>query len=220
MNADETITRYRKYSDVAIQNWTKGRKRKKIPPFLKQILKLATGDGRPTAQGVLDVGCGPGLDSIEFAMAGLDVTGIDAVPEFLEHAKREAKIAGVLDKSLFVLRDFRKIHYGRRPGGKRTFDLIWANASLIHLRKKQLPMVLRRLGEFLSPNGILAATFFHGKGEGVFHGSFIPGRFFARYLKAELVRAFRRGGWTVISIATVANQDRRGRWVNVVATRV
>lgn len=218
MNTDETIARYRKYSDVAIQNWTRGRKRKKIPPFLKHILKRTGTQISPIR--VLDVGCGPGLDSVEFAKAGCVVTGIDAVAEFLEHAKALAKKAGVWHKVRLVRCDFRKIHYGRRPGGKRTFDLIWANASLIHLRKKQLPMVLRRLGEFLSPNGILAATFFHGKGEGVFHGSFIPGRFFARYLKAELARAFRRGGWTVISIATVANQDRRGRWVNIVATRV
>lgn len=164
---------------------------------------------------VLDVGCGPGLDAIEFARLGCDVTGVDAVPEFLAYA-RSSVPARLKKRVRLVQADIRRF-MDSSTRGVHPYDLLWANASLIHFRKKSLPEVLRRLTRQVSPGGILAATLFHGKGEGVFEGSFVPGRFFARYVKEELRRKFTAGGWNVISIQTVANQDRKGRWLNVVA---
>jgi ubiquinone/menaquinone biosynthesis C-methylase UbiE len=44
---------------------------------------------------ILEIGCGNGRDSILFALAGLNVTAIDLVPEAIEIAKDNAKNAGV-----------------------------------------------------------------------------------------------------------------------------
>lgn len=57
--------------------------------FLLDLLQL-----EPGAR-VLDVGCGPGRHAVEFAKAGLNVTGIDISARFLAIAAREARAAGV-----------------------------------------------------------------------------------------------------------------------------
>lgn len=218
MKKDRTIQSYRKHAGEAIRNWVKGRKNRRVPPFLQTLVgsfrQFVSFRGRVW---VLDVGCGPGLDSVLFARAGCEVVGLDAVPEFLEHARRLARSGRFRGKIKFVRADINRLRVGTPPLASNSFDLLWANASLIHLQKKELPNVLRRLSTLLVPGGILAATFFHGKGEGVYHGSFVPGRFFARYLKKELHQKFTRGGWKVQSLRTVANEDRKGRWLNVIA---
>jgi SAM-dependent methyltransferase len=57
--------------------------------FLLDILDLAAGAR------LLDVGCGPGRHAIEFARAGLAVTGVDVSREFLDIAAENARAAGV-----------------------------------------------------------------------------------------------------------------------------
>lgn len=47
----------------------------------------------------------------------------------------------------------------------------------------------------------------------------MPGRYFARWKKAELAHAFRRAGWDLLSLRVVVNQERKGRWINVMAER-
>ncbi|WP_344104494.1 class I SAM-dependent methyltransferase [Nocardiopsis rhodophaea] len=49
---------------------------------------------RPTTR-VLDLGCGYGRISVPLARAGMEVTGLDAVPELLERARGAAAAAGV-----------------------------------------------------------------------------------------------------------------------------
>lgn len=203
---------------MAIQSWLKKKRR---PPFLKYILReifrqrLSRGERLK----VLDLGCGPGMDSLHFAKEGCQVLGVDMVPEFLSYAKVLVRRAGAKcrGKIRFVLADMRHISPNDiAKSGKPAFDLIWANASLIHLRKKELPQILQTLRRFLKPDGIMACTLFHGRGEGIYHGSYLPGRFFARYLKDELSKYFFEAGWKVRRIQTVANEDRKGRWVNVI----
>ncbi len=53
--------------------------------FLFDLLRLKQGDR------LLDVGCGPGRHSIEFAKRGVDVVGIDLSPEFISVARAGAK---------------------------------------------------------------------------------------------------------------------------------
>jgi SAM-dependent methyltransferase len=115
-----------------------------------QILALAgIGSGK-----VLDLCCGPGRHSIEFAKRGLEVTGVDGSPFLLDHAReraREAKVQvewvqqdmrrferrGTFDLacSIFTsfgyfvdeeddLRVLRNIHGNLRPGGVFVMELI------------------------------------------------------------------------------------------------
>jgi SAM-dependent methyltransferase len=64
---------------------------------------------------VLDLACGPGRHSVEFAKRGYDVTGIDRSVFLLDHARRNAAAAGVDVE--WVEEDMRKFV---RP---RSYDL-------------------------------------------------------------------------------------------------
>jgi len=50
---------------------------------------------------VLEVGCGIGTDSINFARAGADLTAVDLSPESLRIAEQRAEVMGVADRITF-----------------------------------------------------------------------------------------------------------------------
>jgi SAM-dependent methyltransferase len=64
---------------------------------------------------VLDLCCGPGRHSLEFARRGFSVTGVDRTKKYLEDARKSAQKEGL--KVEFVQKDMREF---RKP---RTFDL-------------------------------------------------------------------------------------------------
>ena len=60
----------------------------------RNLLKLLTADS-VHIRSVIDLACGTGAASVEFAMQSLDVTGLDISPEMLERAALAASGAGV-----------------------------------------------------------------------------------------------------------------------------
>jgi hypothetical protein len=69
------------------------------------------------------------------------------------------------------------------------------------------------------PDIPFAATFTYGSKSRVQLTGWMPGRYLARWRKEELTRTLRRAGWTVLSLQVMANQERKGRWINVIAAR-
>lgn len=127
----------------------------------------------------------------------------------LQFAKRRAPLVP------FLLADMRAL-----PIRAGSLDGIWAAASLIHLPKRAVPSVLAALRHLVKPEGLLAATFTYGSNSRVKRTGWMPGRYFARWRKKdELARTLRRAGWTVLSLRVVSNQERKGRWINVIAKR-
>ncbi len=98
---------------------------------------------------ILDAGSGPGLWTVFLHDLGHDVSGIDATPEFVAHARR---IRPDLSWTLGDLRD---------PGiadGTLGGVLVWF--SLIHLVPEEVPEALRGLVRLLKPSGRLLIGFF------------------------------------------------------------
>lgn len=100
---------------------------------------------------VLDIGCGPGQLSAYLHGLGFDVTGIDPVPEFVEHARVrypgpsfEVGSAQTLDL----------------PDGSVAGILAWY--SLIHLPPDELDGVLTEFRRMLAPGGVVLLGFFDG----------------------------------------------------------
>jgi SAM-dependent methyltransferase len=81
------------------------------PDQVNQVLGLSGCSGGK----VLDLCCGPGRHSVEFAKRGLEVTGVDRSRFLLDHARERARDAGVSVE--WVQEDMRRF---RRPA---TFDL-------------------------------------------------------------------------------------------------
>lgn len=80
---------------------------------------------------VLDAGCGPGRDSEYFFQRGLSVTGVDLSKKLLEIAKNR------VPQVKFLKQDLRKLKFP-----SNHFDGIWACASLLHLKREEIPTVL------------------------------------------------------------------------------
>ncbi|MGL4981239.1 MAG: class I SAM-dependent methyltransferase [Treponemataceae bacterium] len=73
------------------------------PAVAESVCKIA---GLGKGSHVLDAGCGPGRISVELALRGLDVTGVDLIQPFLDAAKETAKVEDVFVN--FVQADLRE----------------------------------------------------------------------------------------------------------------
>ena len=92
---------------------------------------------------ILDLGCGPGRDLVQFRALGHDAVGLDGAAEFVAMARAHSGCA-VLHQDFLAL---------DLPPGR--FDGVFANASLFHVPSRALPQVLRALATALKPRGVL-----------------------------------------------------------------
>lgn len=203
ISRDPTVAAYEAHADRFEDRASQAGRR--LSPLL-----AATLNSLPPRSRVLDLGCGSGHDALVFLRAGHVVHGVDATEIFLERAARRARRFG--SRAQFELADIRTWV----PPASR-YDLVWANASLIHVPKKRIVTVLRRLRISLRRTGRLVATIHNGRREGVHPGTWIPGRFFASFLKKELLDYVKSAGFREALVQGVVNEDRKGRWLNLLA---
>jgi SAM-dependent methyltransferase len=75
----------------------------------QEVAFLVGALGLERGQRVLDVGCGPGRHSLALARRGLDVTGVDLSPEFVELARSAAAVEELA--AAFTVGDVRDLPY-------------------------------------------------------------------------------------------------------------
>lgn len=107
---------------------------------------------------ILDLGCGPGRDLLEFRRRGHLPVGLDGCAAFVEMAKK-------LASTTVLHQDFLKLTLP-----PATFDGIFANASLFHVPTQELPGVLEALFGALKPGGVLFASNPRGANDEGWHG--------------------------------------------------
>ena len=95
---------------------------------------------------ILDFGCGPGRDLIQFVALGHKPVGLDGSPAFVAMARQNSGCE-------VLLQDFLALDLPTS-----YFDGIFANASLFHVPKQELPRVLQALWETLKTDGVLFAS--------------------------------------------------------------
>lgn len=95
---------------------------------------------------LLDFGCGPGRDLLEFTRRGHVAVGLDGSAHFVRMA-REASGCEVWLQNFLTL---------DLPAAE--FDGIFANASLFHVPSRHAPDVLARLFYALKPGGVLCCS--------------------------------------------------------------
>lgn len=101
---------------------------------------------------ILDVGCGSGRDSLIFQKLGYRVDAFDGSSSMVSEAK---KLTG-LNIELSTFEDFEF---------NRSYNGIWACASLLHVRRANLVSILTRLSEGLISGGVLYSSFKYGNNE-------------------------------------------------------
>jgi SAM-dependent methyltransferase len=197
----QTIQAYLSYSEDYLAEWH--RRTYRIPPHLNAWIHQL-----PPRPQLLDLGCGPGQDSRFLRRQKFKVVGLDMTWAFLQVARKRSF------RMPLVQADIERL-----PFYPRTFDGIWAAASLIHFPKTHSLRIFQQLHDLSKPGGLLGATLLHGKRSGVFSNQWIRGRFLSRWHKQELKRMIEKAGWEVVFLQTVVNQERKGRWLNLLARR-
>lgn len=196
-----TIRVYEQDAATFLKHWDRRRKR---PPAL--LLDFLVHLLWPSA--ILDLGCGGGQDARLLHAKGFRVVGVDLTIAFLRSAKKVAPSVPL------VRADMRDL-----PFEREIFDGVWAAACLMHVPPPEAARVLKRLSRIVRPGGLLAATVTYGTRSRISTDGWMPGRYFARWQKAELARVVERSGWEIESLRVVSNQERKGRWLNLVARR-
>ena len=113
----------------------------------KEFLKLVPEGGK-----ILDLGCGSGRDSMNFMKLGYEVTAVDG-------SKELAKKASALLGKEVIASTFEELEL------KEKFHGIWACASLLHIKREDLKIVLNNLYNNLDDNGVFYMSFKYGEKE-------------------------------------------------------
>ena len=138
------------------------------------FLSLLQGENK---QSLLEIGAGPGRDSLFFKEQGLQVTSIDLSPKMVELCRQKGLDAQVMD---MIHLDFEH----------NSFDAVYALNSFLHLPKDKFPLALENVRNVLQPSGL----FFLGIYGGIeFEGTnekdaYRPKRFFSFHSDENLKR--------------------------------
>ena len=120
---------------------------------------------------LLDLGCGSGRDTKAFLELGYAVDAVDGSEEL---CRRASAFTGIEVKCML----FQDLDEAEK------YDGIWACASLLHLPRKELSEVFRKIRLALKQDGILYTGFKYGTFEGMRNG-----RYFTDFTE-ETFRAF------------------------------
>ena len=156
---------------------------------------------------VLDLGCGPGVDTAVFARRGFDVVGFDVTPSFLRRA-REHFVEVTADvtadrqaEASFVRGDMRS-----PPFVADSFDGIWASGSFHHVPREEAPATAAELARVLREDG---CAYISVKREPT--GSEVADRHFEFYEPGEFRALLADAGFDVEIIETT------GPWIGAIA---
>ena len=160
----------------------------------------------PAGGHVLDAGCGAGRDARVFREWGFAVTATEAAPSLAAlariHAEVEVQVV-TFDQMAWI----------------EAFDGVWACASLLHVRRGDLPDTLRRLRRALVSGGAWFMSFKYGAEERESGGRWFtdldePG---AARLLAEV------GGLELVELQVshdVRPDRAKDRWLSILCRRV
>ncbi len=145
---------------------------------------------------ILDFGCGPGRDLVAFKKLGHAPIGLDGSARFAAMA-RERSGCEVLHQDFLSL--------SLPP---KSFDGVFANASLFHVPSAELPRVLGELFRAIRPGGALVASNPIGKNQEGWndgrYGCFFDADRWSKLFRdagfIELGRYVRAERWTVMKM--------------------
>ena len=105
----------------------------------------------PPEPRILDIGCGPGVQTLELArLSGGVVVALDLMPQMINRVKEAAAEHGMADKIETIQIDMNKMDFANE-----SFDLIWSEGAIYLMGFKN---GLEKVKRFLKPGGCVAVT--------------------------------------------------------------
>jgi SAM-dependent methyltransferase len=165
----------------------------------------------PPGSRVLEVGSGSGRDALALEQAGLSVRRTDITPAFVDLLRARGQVADRLDPLVDDLAD--------PATPEAAYDGVWADASLLHVDREDLPTVLARLARATRPGGGLFVSVKEGDGEDwSIHGNVTAPRFFTFWREEPLRSALEAAGWSVREVVRTEGSEREP-WLAALAVR-
>lgn len=156
----------------------------------------------PVGGKILDFGCGSGRDTKYFLSKGYNVDAIDGSEKLCKIA---SEYTGVQVKQML----FEELDV------VEEYDGIWACASILHVEKKQLTDIMKKIAIATKTDGVVYASFKYGEFEGVRNG-----RFFTYLTEESLGKLLEAVPELVIEKLWTSADVRAGRgeerWLNIV----
>ena len=157
----------------------------------------------PVGGYVLDYGCGPGRTAGYFAECGLQTHAFDASIEMVKLARNNIGVKVWLGSFESFSADY-------------TYDGIWANFSLLHASREEMPNLLKTIHSALKTKGKLFLGLKLGTGQARDN----LGRFYTYYDKEELRNLLKTAGFKWESHITGSGKGLDGtvsKWISVLA---
>lgn len=158
-------------------------------------------DELPNGSLILDFGCGAGRDTKCFLEKGYQVEAMDGS---IEMCKAASAYAGI---------EVRQMQFCELSENDK-YDGIWACASVLHLERKELKNVIKKMASALKNDGVVYLSFKYGD----FFGE-KSGRYFISFTEktfSELI--WELGGFSIVDLWKTedARTNRlNGTWLNV-----
>lgn len=160
---DMIASKYGEYHNVRFNN------------FLQREMGMFVQAVQAVGSRVVDLGSGPGDESLYIKAYGLDPVCVDIAPRMVRECRRKGLET--------YLMDFSTLGF---PEG--TFAGAWMALSLLHVPKLEAFSVLQEVDRVLVDQGIFYVSLFEGEGEGLREdfGRYGIRRYFALYRQDEI----------------------------------
>ncbi|WP_235973794.1 class I SAM-dependent methyltransferase [Parasphingopyxis marina] len=159
--------------------------------------------GLPLDAALLEIGSAIGRDAAYIHEQGYEVECTDASTAFVQHLRRlgfEAKLFNVLNDAFTA-----------------KYDLIIANAVLLHFDRQEFAEALRKSSRALKPNGRFAFSLKRGDGEEWSDEKLNAPRFFCYWQPEDLAPLLSRARFSSWAINEVATERAHAEWLYIVA---
>lgn len=152
---------------------------------------------------ILDLGCGSGRDSKYFIDKGYQVTAMDGSEEMVKFCNEILDVPAV-----------HATYETFNP--KDEFDAIWACASLLHVDRDVLPLMIQKYVNHMKENGIFYMSFKEYKDDFEYEGRYFT--CFTKHSMEELLKNIQN--ISIVSIReTPGIQDNKLRWISAIVKK-
>ena len=194
---DKTIEYYNQNADMFVQ----GTRLVDFTVVQERFAKML-----PVGSRILDFGCGSGRDTKYFLEKGYRVEATDGSSELCKSASDFTGIE--VKEMLFQDLDAR---------GK--YEGIWACSSILHLSKRELLPVIRKMCDALKDNGVIYTSFKYGDFEGERNG-----RYFTDFTEDTFDKFIKVIQELTIEEEWITSDVRPGRgeekWLNLILRKI
>lgn len=105
----------------------------------------------PDAPRILDVGCGPGMQTVELLkITNGTVAALDLIPDMIARVKASAENAGVSDRLVTIEQDMKEMAFP-----ESSFDIIWSEGAIYNLG---FEAGLKKVKAFVKKGGYVAVS--------------------------------------------------------------